>query len=102
MRLNPWRAFRAGATCPVRPQNLIAIAGNLHATISLGAESTVAIERANPTRPGADRIERIETGEFDVEPGAGPVVEGRKRPAGRRVPFAVDLAGLASDPLQFG
>jgi hypothetical protein len=63
---NLWRAFGAGAAGPVRPQNLIAVAADLHATIAVGAESTFAIERAN---------ERIETGELDVEPGPGVFVE---------------------------
>ena len=72
---NLWRAFGAGAAGPVRPQNLIAVAADLHATIAVGAESTFAIERANPPRFGFDRIERIETGELDVEPGPGVFVE---------------------------
>ena len=43
--------------------------------IALGAESAIAIQRANPAGPGAHRIERIEAGELDVESGPGMVVK---------------------------
>jgi hypothetical protein len=74
-RHNSWRTLRARAAGSVRPQDLIAITGNLHAAIAIGAEPAFAIERANPPRPGADRIERIEAGELHIEPGPGIVIE---------------------------
>jgi hypothetical protein len=67
--------LRARAAGSVRPQDLIAIAGNLHAAIAIGAISTFTTERANPPGPGADRIERIEAGELHIEPGPGIVIE---------------------------
>ena len=69
------RGFRTLLTASVRPQDMAAIAGNLHAAIAIGAISTFTTERANPPRPGADRIERIEAGELHVEPGPGIVIE---------------------------
>jgi len=41
-------------------------------------------------------------GELDVELGPGIFVERGKRAARRCIPFAVDIAGLAADPLQLG
>jgi len=45
-RHNSWRTLRARAAGPVRPQDLIAIAGNLDAAIAVGTEPASAIERA--------------------------------------------------------
>jgi hypothetical protein len=82
----------------VRSEDMTLVAGDLHAMIATGAESAFAIERADSAGPGADRIERVEAGELHIELGPGMVVEGRQRPAGRGIPFAIDLAGLAPDP----
>jgi formylglycine-generating enzyme len=69
------RGFRTLLTAAVRAQHIATIAGNLHAAIAIGAEPAFAIERTNPPRPGADRIERIEAGELHIEPGPGIVIE---------------------------
>ena len=95
-------AFRARTAGPVRSQNLIAVASNLHAAIAAGAGAAIAIERTDAPGFGLDGIERIEAGDPGVEPCAGIVVEGRKRSAACCIPFTVDFAGLASDPLEFG
>jgi hypothetical protein len=70
-----WRRFRTLLTATVRAQDIATIAGHLHAAIAIGAISTFTTERANPPGPGADRIERIEAGEFHIEPGPGIVIE---------------------------
>ena len=72
------RALRA-ATGRSRssPRHLIAVAGDLHAAVAVGAESTFAIERANPpwswrcTASSASMLASL-----GVEFGAGIVVEG--------------------------
>ena len=66
------------------------------------AAAAFAFQRTHPAGLRLDRIQRVDAGNLDVEFGAGLVVKGRKRPARRGVPFAVDLAGLAADPFQFG
>src|SRR5579863_4437905 len=94
------RAFRGLPTGSVRPEDITIVAGDLHAPIPVGVKPTFAIERADSPLFGVHRIQRLEAGELDVEPGPRPVVEGLKRAARRSIPFAVDLAGLAPDPLE--
>ena len=94
--------FRLGVANPVRSHDITVIAGDLDAMTAGGAIAAVAFERADPSGLAAHRIERIEAGELDVEFRSGVLVEGIKRPACRRIPFAVDLANAASDSLQFG
>src|SRR5882724_3636717 len=92
------RALRALLAVAIRSRHIAGVAGDLDTIITAGAVAARAIERADPPGPGACRIQRIETGELDVELGAGVVVERGKRAARRCIPFAVDIAGLAADP----
>ena len=52
-------------------------AGDPSAAVAVGLEAVLADQRANPRRFQLDRVERVETCELDVEPGAGMAVEQR-------------------------
>ena len=59
-----------------------------------------ANQRTNTRRLAAHRIQRIEAGEFDVELGAGGLVESLKCLLGTRRPVALGRARIAADTLQ--
>src|SRR6185312_6778269 len=84
-----------------RAQHQAVVTGDLDAFVVAGAITALAFERTYPPLFGAHRIQRIDACKFYVKIGPGIVVERCECLAGRGAPFALDVAALAPDPLEF-
>jgi hypothetical protein len=83
-------------------QHIAIVAGDLDALIAAGAKAALAFQRTDAAGLRFHGVQRIDARDLHVQLRSGAGVERGERLAGGRIPFAIDIAGLATDALELG
>src|SRR4029077_16191240 len=76
--------------------------GDFRTAVAVSPEAMIASQRTPPVRLSLHGVQGVGAGVLHIELHPGMLVEEVKRPLRRRIPVAIDRAGVAADPAQFG